>query len=270
MNDRETTDPLLSSTQAARLLGVHAASIKRWSDQGKLKCIRTPGGHRRFFKSELQALSGQSKTVDFCQNLLKALISGNQLNSEAILLDHWGQMGRWEVVGDDVGIMLEEIGTAWLAGRLKISEEHIASETLMRSLSRIKTMIPNRPTAPLCALATVPGDEHTLALSICELVLAEHDWQPLWLGRFSPIEVLIEIVKRPEVNMLALSASAFSCTPASLGALLREIGPIALAADTEIILGGSGAWPKDVYATHRVKSYTEFGKLLRQLPANGE
>ena len=44
-----------------------------------------------------------------------------------------------------------------------------------------------------------------------ELVLAEHDWQPLWLGRFSPIEVLIEIVKRPEVSMLALSASAFSC-----------------------------------------------------------
>jgi excisionase family DNA binding protein len=262
-------EDLLSSTQAARFLGVHTASIKRWSDQGKLNCIRTPGGHRRFLRSELEAMAKPEPSSDFCHNLLQALVAGKQMAAEAILLDHWGQTSRWEHVGDDVGVMLKEMGAAWIAGRLQIAEEHVASETLMRALSRIRTMIPNRPTSPLCALATVPGDEHTLALSVCELVLAEHDWQPLWLGRFSPTEVLVDIVKRPEVNMLALSASAYSSTPQALGNLLRLLGPVALASDTELVLGGSGAWPTEVYGSHRIKTYQEFGELLRDMAASG-
>ena len=266
----DSQDPLLSSTQAARLIGVHPASIKRWANQGKLKCVKTPGGHRRFLKSAVLGLAEQTETLEFVQNLLKALIAGKQMQAEAILLNHWGQLTRWENVGDEIGIMLEEIGIAWLAGRLRISEEHVASATLLRSLSRIRTMIPTRPTAPTCALATVPGDEHTLGLAICELVLSEHDWQTLWLGRYTPVDTLIEVITRSDVSMLALSASAYSSTPSSLGQLLCQIGPIALASGTEIVLGGSGSWPKNVYETHRMRSYAEFGQLLRQLPKPGE
>lgn len=270
MKHTQENDPLLSSTEAARLLGVHSASIKRWSDQGKIQCLRTPGGHRRFLKSEIEALNARDNPDNFRQNLLRALISGKQLSAEAILLEQWGELGRWEHVGEAVGIMLEEMGKAWSAGRMKISEEHIATETLLRSFTRIQTMIPQRPTSPVCALATAPGDEHTLGLAISELVLAEHDWQTLWLGRFSPIDTLAEMITRPDVNMLAVSASAFSSTPDKLSEMLCRLGPLALASNTTIVLGGSGSWPKDVFGTHRVNSYVEFGKLLRDLKRESE
>ena len=40
---------LMSTGQAADLLGVSCATVKRWCDGGKLECARTPGGHRKVF-----------------------------------------------------------------------------------------------------------------------------------------------------------------------------------------------------------------------------
>jgi excisionase family DNA binding protein len=38
----------LSTSQAARYLGVSLGTVRRWSDGGALPCSRTPGGQRRF------------------------------------------------------------------------------------------------------------------------------------------------------------------------------------------------------------------------------
>ena len=38
---------LLSTGQAADLLGTSCATVKRWCDAGKLECAKTPGGHRK-------------------------------------------------------------------------------------------------------------------------------------------------------------------------------------------------------------------------------
>src|SRR5437870_4418338 len=38
----------LSTSQAARELGVSLGTIRRWADMGYLKSYRTPGGQRRF------------------------------------------------------------------------------------------------------------------------------------------------------------------------------------------------------------------------------
>jgi excisionase family DNA binding protein len=43
----------ISLRQAAELLGVHPATVRNWADKGDLVARRTPGGHRRFRKSEL-------------------------------------------------------------------------------------------------------------------------------------------------------------------------------------------------------------------------
>ena len=40
---------LMSTGQAADLLGVSCATVKRWCDGGKLECARTPGRHRKVF-----------------------------------------------------------------------------------------------------------------------------------------------------------------------------------------------------------------------------
>lgn len=46
----------LSLGAASRLLGVNADSLRRWANTGRVACITTPGGHRRFSRRSLQQI----------------------------------------------------------------------------------------------------------------------------------------------------------------------------------------------------------------------
>ena len=45
---------LLTIGQAAELLGVHPLTMRNWSEKGTIRCLRTPGGHRRYRLRDLQ------------------------------------------------------------------------------------------------------------------------------------------------------------------------------------------------------------------------
>ena len=45
---------LLTIGQAADLLGVHPLTIRNWSEKGTIRCLRTPGGHRRYRLQDLK------------------------------------------------------------------------------------------------------------------------------------------------------------------------------------------------------------------------
>ncbi len=49
----------LTPNQAARLLNVSLATLKKFIRQGKLKTITTPGGHHRIYKNDLMVLAGR-------------------------------------------------------------------------------------------------------------------------------------------------------------------------------------------------------------------
>jgi excisionase family DNA binding protein len=44
----------LSTSQAAKALGVSLGTIRRWSDMGYLESYRTPGGQRRFSAEQIE------------------------------------------------------------------------------------------------------------------------------------------------------------------------------------------------------------------------
>ncbi len=55
-----TTLPI---TKAARMLGVHPNTLRAWSDQGRIRCLRVNArGDRRFLVDDLQAFIGASET----------------------------------------------------------------------------------------------------------------------------------------------------------------------------------------------------------------
>jgi excisionase family DNA binding protein len=47
------TSEWVSLGEAAQIVGVHPATIRKWAEQGELPFRRTPGGHRRFRRSDL-------------------------------------------------------------------------------------------------------------------------------------------------------------------------------------------------------------------------
>ncbi len=49
-------------SEAADALGVSLNTLRRWSDSGKLACYRSPGGHRRYRRAELETLLQRQST----------------------------------------------------------------------------------------------------------------------------------------------------------------------------------------------------------------
>jgi hypothetical protein len=48
-------DPWLALGAASRLVGVAPDTLRRWADSGRVESFVTPGGHRRFLRSALEA-----------------------------------------------------------------------------------------------------------------------------------------------------------------------------------------------------------------------
>ena len=55
----------LTLGQAAEYLGVAQSTIRKWSDSGRLPAFYTPGGHRRFRRSDLDAFLSSSRGTPF-------------------------------------------------------------------------------------------------------------------------------------------------------------------------------------------------------------
>jgi excisionase family DNA binding protein len=49
-------DPWLALGAASRLVGVAPDTLRRWADSGRVESFVTPGGHRRFLRSALEAM----------------------------------------------------------------------------------------------------------------------------------------------------------------------------------------------------------------------
>ena len=54
-------EQLVGLNQACEMLGVTDVTIRTWDKEGKLKAVKTPGGHRRWRLSDLQAFQGISQ-----------------------------------------------------------------------------------------------------------------------------------------------------------------------------------------------------------------
>jgi excisionase family DNA binding protein len=53
---RPESEPLLTPQEVATMFRVDSKTVTRWAKAGKLTCIRTLGGHRRYREAEVRAL----------------------------------------------------------------------------------------------------------------------------------------------------------------------------------------------------------------------
>jgi len=49
-------DTYMTPAEVARMFRVDPKTVTRWASSGRIDSIRTPGGHRRFRESDIQAL----------------------------------------------------------------------------------------------------------------------------------------------------------------------------------------------------------------------
>jgi excisionase family DNA binding protein len=62
VNRQNGPERLLTPGEVANLFRVDPKTVTRWATAGRIGSIRTPGGHRRFRESEVQALLSELTT----------------------------------------------------------------------------------------------------------------------------------------------------------------------------------------------------------------
>ena len=60
---------LVSISEASRTLGVNEATLRLWTDEGRIRAFVTPGGHRRYSKSDLRRFTGLQGKVHSMKDL---------------------------------------------------------------------------------------------------------------------------------------------------------------------------------------------------------
>lgn len=255
-------DSLLSSSDAARLLGVGSATVKRWADAGLLACEKTVGHHRRFRREEIARFlrerpHGPPGGADGWVDLLVWTADAHAIQGR--LLAERARLGSWTATATSLTPVLDALGVQWADGRLSILEEHLASERLSRALARCAEALPSQEGGLRVLLAASEDEEHTLGLSLLEIVARETGATTLWAGRQTPTTSLAESLDA--IDVLALSASRLR-DEKRLARDAVQLIKAADAAEARIAFGGSGRWP-DVHAPHtRLEDFARFRDWL--------
>lgn len=64
MSEVKLGERLLTTREAAEILGVGPTTVKRWCDEGKLPAIKTAGGHRRYRETDVLAMRSRGEPSD--------------------------------------------------------------------------------------------------------------------------------------------------------------------------------------------------------------
>jgi len=106
--------------EAARRLGISYPTIKQWIYNGKLKAIKTPGGHYRIHEREIQALTQPAPQPARNKKTLPTTVSGrNQLVGRIVQLRYDGLLAQVKLsIGDQT---VTSIITADAARALKLN-----------------------------------------------------------------------------------------------------------------------------------------------------
>jgi methanogenic corrinoid protein MtbC1 len=100
------------------------------------------------------------------------------------------------------------IGQRWAEGRWTVAEEHLASQTVIRALDRIRESAgPAGRVGPLAVLAGVAGEHHAIGLACLDQVLREDGWTVANLGPDVPAADLARFLARNQASLVALTAS---------------------------------------------------------------
>ena len=194
-----------------------------------------PGGTGVHAPIVLQTGGGGS-AEDYCKQSLQAVLSLDPDTLERTLCKAAVNLPRQAVVESVIVPLFEQIGERWKAGRLKILNEHMASNCIHNFLWDMLRCLEIASQAPVIVLGTPAGQRHELGALSAALAAAEAGWRPIYVGADLPAEELAAAVSRFNAKCIGLSVSILleeNRLKSELTNLRRYIGP-----ECTLLIGG--------------------------------
>lgn len=289
---------LLSTYEVAAMLKVNESTVKRWTDKSLLRCIKTPGGHRKYKMNDVVDFMEHHSydvtdliipdkerrntvqvstdyailTKDF--SVLKDLffntvIEGNRENTFQFLhLLYANRITQIELFDNVVFPAFAKIGMMWMTKELSIQQEHLASSTAHHAILKLQdhiTKMPRHGGIALCGC--LEREYHEIGITCVNNVLESNGWSTYYLGANLPVESFIDAIENYVPDIICLSAT----TPVSQKQLIKDCARIyetARIIHAKVIVGGgavSGAAGKRIAADHLSNSVADVMEYVQTL-----
>ncbi len=228
----------LTSKEAARVLGVSEASVKRWADSGLLPMEKTVGGHRRFRPEDVAAVRRAGPTAAeaplhrkrialaareghapelapgreaaLAEETFRALVEGSDEELSALLVTmHLDGQSVGRIADGILCAAMRRVGDLWHAGELSVAQEHVATRTAVVALQTLQSSLQGLgEVGKLSALcSSVEDDFHELPLRLAALTLEAAGAAVFNLGPSTPFSALTEAVHRFRPELVCVSST---------------------------------------------------------------
>jgi excisionase family DNA binding protein len=255
------TEPVcfLSPRDLGHAIGVSESTVKRWVDDGRLRVMRTPGGHRRipvgetirFIREqgcdivrpellgiEPAAIEARSTAEEIAGPLLSALEAGQEGQAQHLVVGAFLSGAPVAALADlAIRPALCRIGELWRHGDEGIAIEHHAVQMVAGILERLRSLVPlPGPDAPTALGGAPAGDPYLLPSQLAALVLAEQGWRTVNLGPDTPCQAFLSALGRYRPRLAWISV----CAPPGPGLAedLERIAHQARRTGTRLVVGG--------------------------------
>jgi excisionase family DNA binding protein len=263
---------ILSTVDVARLFNVTETTVKRWADDGQLKCQKTPGGHRKFpVKSivefaernkfepvgtlSLPNQDGLGQAVEMAilnrdfpilvNAFVEKALSPDRMDLYVFfsyLYEHRVQI--WEIHDLVIRPGMEEIGERWKRGDVSVSHEHRASYETLDAMAKLQAEIFMKPrTQQSVLLACVGEDLHEIGLRCAGYLFESEGWDIHYLGARTPVEEVIWSLKEVRPAVVALSVTNPQ-DHRNIVPDLKAVNEAARASGSRVVVGGNGVPPE--------------------------
>ena len=140
----------------------------------------------------------------------------------------------WETVSNDLIYQgLAEIGERWYQGEITVQQEHFASELVVKKLQSLIAAAPEAYHPQKVLISNPPGEFHTIAPLVLNLLLRYRGWEVAYLGANVPLDHLEDALNNIQPALVVMTAARLA-TAAQLLKTAR------LLAEFEIPLAFSG------------------------------
>ena len=258
--------------ELARRLGVAPATLRTWARRyGLGPSGHEVGAHRKYDRVDVAriavmrrlvisgvspkeaALIAVDADVSEAENLPKIKFEERSEIVEAILkalesldISFVNEIIRREILANGVIATWVEIvtptlikvGDHWSRTGLGITNEHLLTEILIKILREISAEIENPVNAKPIVLAAIGEELHSLALHALLAALAERNIQAYFFGARTPVDALVEVVRKVAPPVVFVWAQLPENADYSIAAALPAIRP-----PTRLLLGGPGWEP---------------------------
>ncbi|MCS7068111.1 MAG: MerR family transcriptional regulator [Meiothermus sp.] len=240
--------------------GLSTALLRQWERRyGFPRPERSPGGHRLYSETDLEALrqikqwitegvapaqavrrylegltqEGPRPPETLSLELEEALLRADTEAAERTLSEAYKLHPMDVVIMEVISPCLQRIGDGWHVGRVSTAQEHFASTYLRGSLQGLLNLM-GGSLGPTLVVSTLPGEQHEIGSLITALFLRRAGYTVHYLGPNTPLPDLKSFAERTGARAAVLSAMQ----PISLESLphqaLGHLAPL-------VVVGGRAA-----------------------------